>query len=145
MKTYALQRRLASKIMNVGQNKVWFDPLRLNEIGDAITSIDVADLIKDKAIKKLPDKGVKRRAGKERQERKRKRSRKGGKKKRHVQFGKRQYINKIRKLRSYLSFLKQSEKIDQKKYNTLRLAAKSGIVKTKQDINSNIKNTQKTQ
>ena len=143
MKTYSLQRRIAAKIMGVGKNKVWFDPSRMNEMGDAITSADIEDMIKNGAIKKLPSVGVKRRAGKRRQERKKKRSRGSGKKKKIVGTRKRDYINKIRKLRAFLAFLKGSGKISQKQYCKLRLAAKAGSIKTKADINNNIKNALK--
>lgn len=140
MKTYALQRRLAAQLLKVGQNRVWLDPSRLKEIGDAITKLDITELIKDKAIKKLPVVGVKRRAGKKRQLRKRKRGRKAvGRKKKTVIRRKRQYINKIRKLRVYLLSLKKQGMINKRQYRALRLAAKAGTVNTKQEIKSKLK------
>ena len=50
MKTFALQRRLASDILSVGRNKIWFDPLRLNDIQQALTRSDIDELIKENAI-----------------------------------------------------------------------------------------------
>ena len=139
MKTYTLQKRLAAKLLGVGKNRVWLSPPRLGEIGDAITKADVEGLIKEGAIKKLPVLGVKRRAGKVRQLQKRKRGRTTGRKRRIVKEGKRQYIHRVRKLRNFISTLKQQGLIDIKQHKSLRKDVKSGLIKTKQDINFRIK------
>lgn len=139
MKTYALQKRLAAKILGIGRNRVRFDNSRLNEIGDAITKMDIADLIKDGAIKKLPVAGVRRRAGKLRQLRKKKRGKRAGKKKKTVGLRKKQYMHRIRKLRKHLLALKRQGTISIQQYKGLRSAAKSGLIKSKQDIEARIK------
>lgn len=139
MKTYALQKRLAAQLLKVGKNKIWLDPTKLKDIGDAITKIDITELIKEKIIKKMPVAGVKRRAGKLRQIRKKKRGRKAvGRKKRTVKKKKTVYMHKVRKLRSYLSTLKKENSIDSKQYQKLRSAVKAGLVNTKHEIKSKI-------
>jgi len=54
------QRRLAADILGVGQNRVWMDPQRLEEIQTAITSQEIRRLIGDGAIRKLPERGISR-------------------------------------------------------------------------------------
>lgn len=139
MKTYTLQKRLAAKLLGVGKNRVWLSPSRLNEIGDAITKMDIEALIKEGAIKKLPVFGVKRRAGKMRQIQKRKRGRTTGRKRKMIKKSKKQYIHRVRKLRGFISALKQQGLINAGQYKLFRKDIKSGIIKVKQDINSKIK------
>jgi large subunit ribosomal protein L19e len=139
MKTYMLQRRLAAKLLGVGKNRVWLSQLRLNEIGDAITKVDVKGLIKEGAIKKLPVVGVKRRAGKMRQLQKKKRGRTTGRKRRVVKKTKKQYIQRVRKLRNHVHILKRQSLINMKQYKLFRKDIKSGAVRTKQDINIQLK------
>lgn len=50
------QRRLASKVLKCGISKIWIDSKRLDKVKQAITKKDIRGLIKDKIIKKLPDK-----------------------------------------------------------------------------------------
>jgi large subunit ribosomal protein L19e len=133
MKTLKAKKTMAAKVLGVGANKVWFDPLRLNEIKEAITKQDIQDLIKDKAIKKKPSLGIKRRAGKERLKRKMKgRRRNEGK----IKFKKSDgnYPKRIRKLRSFLKNLKQSNKISKEQNKKIYRLIKAGVLKNKQSI-----------
>jgi large subunit ribosomal protein L19e len=140
MKTYRLQKRLAAQVLQVGQNKVWLDPTYSKEIGEAITKADIDALIKDGAIKKHPTIGTKRRAGRIRQLRKRKRRGRGrGKTKLVPKQRKREYINRIRKLRVYLESLRQQRVVDQAQYKKFRMLAKAGLIKNKQDIMARLK------
>ncbi|MCX8194180.1 MAG: 50S ribosomal protein L19e [Candidatus Pacearchaeota archaeon] len=142
MKTLALQKRLAAKVLKVGLNKVWFDPDGIDEIKEAITKADIEALIKEGIIKKKPKKGIKRRAGKIRQLRKRKgRKRRVGKKKKFLKKKKKNYIyiNRIRNLRAYIKELKKKGIIDSKQSATLRKLAKASIIKTKKEIDERIK------
>jgi len=140
MKTFALQKRLASKVLDVGKNSVWFDSERLNDIKEAITKEDIKILVKEGAIKKKHAKGIKRRAGKIRQIRKRKgRARGEGKKKGKLKKGKKEYVLKIRNLRSYIKILKKRKEITATESDRLRKLAKAGIIKTKNEIQAAIK------
>ncbi len=140
MKTLALQKRIAASILKIGQNRVWFDPFRINDIREAITKEDIRVLIKEKAIKRKPVIGVKRRAGKIRQKRKRKgRGRGPGRKRKIVKKRKKEYIIKIKNLRKYIQTLKQENIISTKESRKLMRLSKAGMFKSKKDIKDKIK------
>ena len=65
------QRRLASQILKVGQNRVWIDPERMDDVEAAITREEVKKLIHEKIIVSLPEKGVSRARAKTVHEKKR--------------------------------------------------------------------------
>ena len=46
------QRRLASELLKVGQNRVWMDPDRVEDIQSAITKSDVRKLIYEGTVRK---------------------------------------------------------------------------------------------
>jgi large subunit ribosomal protein L19e len=142
MKTLHPQKRMAAKALNVGENKVWFDPERISEIKEAITQQDIIDLIGDKAIKRRPHSGQKRRAGKINLKRKRKGRRRGPGHIRKV-INKKDYIHKIRKLRSFLKSLKVINKINNEEYRKIYTLLKAGMFKNKQAITEYIKEKQK--
>lgn len=140
MKTLALQKRLAASALKVGINKVWLDPDRIDKIKEAITRADIETLIKEGVIKKRPKIGIKRRAGRLRQLRKRKGRRRGaGKKKKFLKKKKKNYVNRIRKLRSYIKELKERKIIDNEQAAKLRKLAKAGVIKSRKEIDERIK------
>src|SRR4030066_239904 len=71
------QRRLASQILKIGQNRVWIDPERTDDVDGAITREEVRKLIHEKVIKASPEKGVSRARAKTVHEKKRVGRRKG--------------------------------------------------------------------
>jgi large subunit ribosomal protein L19e len=54
------QRRLASQILKIGQNRVWINPERMDDVEGAITREEIRKLIHEKIIVSLPVKGVSR-------------------------------------------------------------------------------------
>jgi large subunit ribosomal protein L19e len=44
------QKRLAADVLDVGKNRVWFDPEAQGEIADAITREDIRELVDDGTI-----------------------------------------------------------------------------------------------
>ena len=126
MKKLDTQRRLAAEMLNVGENKIMFDSLRFDDISKAITRADIKDLIKDKAI-------MKRITGKSKMK-KEKRRRGTGKIKMRIKARKKKYIAKIRKLRRYLSEVKDKKIITLQEYQYLRRLAKSGHFKTRRHL-----------
>ncbi|MEM3019492.1 MAG: 50S ribosomal protein L19e, partial [Candidatus Bathyarchaeia archaeon] len=54
------QRRLASQILKVGENRVWMDPERMEDIESSITREEIKRLIHEGAIRKIPEKGISR-------------------------------------------------------------------------------------
>jgi len=126
MKKLDTQRRLAAEILGIGENKIMFDSLRFDDISKAITRADIKDLIKDKAI-------MKRITGKSKRK-KEKRRRGTGKIKMRIKARKKKYIAKIRKLRRYLSEVKDKKIITLQEYQYLRRLAKSGHFKTRRHL-----------
>ena len=107
------QKRISADILGIGKKRIWFDPLRISDIQEAITRQDLKDLIKEGAIKKMPVQGVKRRSGKTREGRYAK--------------GRRRGMGKIRKMRKYLKMLRREGKINKTEHTKMRRLAKSGI------------------
>jgi large subunit ribosomal protein L19e len=60
MTDLAGQRRLAARILKVGQNRVWINPERMDDVEGAITREEVRKLIHEKIIVSLPQVGVSR-------------------------------------------------------------------------------------
>lgn len=54
------QRRMAAELFKCGENRVWIDPDRLEDVADAITRADVRIAISSGAIHKLPKVGQSR-------------------------------------------------------------------------------------
>ena len=67
MTDLSAQKRLAADILDVGKNKVWFDPDEQGEIADAITREDVRDLVDQGVIRAEDAKGNSRGRARERQ------------------------------------------------------------------------------
>lgn len=129
------QRRLASEILGCGENRIWMDPTRMEDVGEAITRADVRRLIDSKAIKAKQKVGVSRGRARYLQEQKRKGkrrghgSRKGSKKARTPK--KRAWINTIRPIRAQLMELRKQGKIDKATYRKLYRRAKGGMFRNK--------------
>ena len=60
MTDLAGQRRLAARILKIGQNRVWINPERMDDVEGAITRQEVRKLIHEKIIVSLPEQGVSR-------------------------------------------------------------------------------------
>jgi len=122
----SIQKKLASKVLKVGIDKVWLDPTKMEEIEKAITKADIRRLIKKGYIKKKEAK----RFRKEREKKRRKGpgSRKG--KKTAKVSRKRRWINTVRPLRRYLRQLKSSGVLSSKDYRKLRLLVKGGMFRS---------------
>lgn len=125
------QKRMAAHVLGIGENKVVFDHLRLEEIKQAITKADIEDLIKDRAIRARPGKqGFKKE--------KRKRT-KAGSVKRTVVKRKRNYINRIRKTRAYVKEQLKMGAISKALEQEVRKYAKAGQFKNLKNVKEYIK------
>ncbi len=51
------QKRLAADVLGVGENRVWLDPDEQDELADAITREDIAELIDEGLIRAKPASG----------------------------------------------------------------------------------------
>ena len=138
MTDLSIQKRLAAEIAGVGISRVKFDVNRLDIVEGAITREVIKRLIKDGTIIIEPVKGNSR--GRWRVRRKRRSygryrghgSRKGKKSARADE--KREWINRIRKIRRYLKYLRDHEIIDKRTYRRLYLLAKGGVFSSLADL-----------
>lgn len=130
MTNLSSQRRLAAQIMKVGQNRVWIDPQRMDDVEAAITREEVKKLVHEKVIAPLPEKGVSRARAKTVQAKKRKGRRKGAGSKTGAGYAKitkkEAWMSKIRSLRKRLRELKASRVITETTYRKSYVMAGSG-------------------
>jgi len=124
------QRRLAAQILNIGENRVWIDPERADDVEVAITRQEIRKLIHDGIIKALPVNALSRgRARAQAYKKKTKRrigpgSRKG--KKFSVVSRKERWMSRIRAQRKHLKDLRERRIITVNTYRSLYMKAKGG-------------------
>jgi len=132
------QKVIASKVLKCGKSRVWIDPVRLNDVEDAITTEDVRRLIKDGIIKALPKRGISsfRRAKMVKQKRKGRGkgygSRKGSAGARTP--SKAQWMKRIRAIRRLLRELRKQDVIEKRTYRNMYMVAKSGFFRSKSHL-----------
>ncbi|XES77300.1 MAG: 50S ribosomal protein L19e [Candidatus Bathyarchaeia archaeon] len=124
------QRRLASSILKVGENRVKINPQRIDDVESAITREEIRKLVHDKAISAAPIKGVSRGRAKVIQSKKR-RGRRNGPGSKTGSPGatitkKEAWMTKIRSLRRKLRELKANRTITESHYRELYMIAGSG-------------------
>ena len=68
MTDLSAQKRLASEVLDVGKNRVWFDPDAQAEIAEAITRADIRELVADGTIRAEEPSGNSRGQARERQQ-----------------------------------------------------------------------------
>jgi large subunit ribosomal protein L19e len=143
MTNLSSQRRLAAQILKVGQNRVWINPERMDDVEVAITREEVKKLIHEKVITSLPEKGVSRARAKTIQEKKRKGRRKGAGSKTgagHAKISKKEaWMSRIRSLRKRLRELKASRVITETTYRKLYMIAGSGRFESVADLERYLK------
>ena len=137
------QRRLASEILKTGQNRVWLDPERIEEIEVALTRGDIRRLIHEKSIKALAEKGVSRSRARFLHER-RKIGRRRGVGSREGSPGakvprKDVWIHNIRVLRRRLKTLREGHLLTKKAYRQLYRKAKGGTFKNASHLEQYLK------
>ncbi len=128
------QKRLAAEILGVGVSRIWIDPERIDDVAEAITREDIKRLIHDGVIKVKPIHGNSRARWKVRHEQRKKGRRRGyGRRKgdataRHDR--KENWMNRIRKIRRFLRYLRDHNMIDRRTYRRLYRLAKGGVFKS---------------
>jgi large subunit ribosomal protein L19e len=120
----SLQRKLAAKILKVGESRVWLDPTKTEDIRKAITKADIRRLIQKGYIKALPKKVKKPKEGGRRTRRK-----KGSKYAKLTK--KRRWISTVRPLRKMLKELKASGQVDTRTYKRLYKLVKGGVFRSR--------------
>ena len=125
------QRKLAARLLNVGVNRIWIDPDRLDDVALAIRRDDIRRLIHEGAIQKAPIKGISRGRAKVVQE-KRKRGLRSGpgsrKGKRTSRLSSKQrWMIKIRAIRQHIRKLRARRIIKPRDYRRLYRLSKGGM------------------
>ena len=136
------QRRMAATLLKCGENRIWMDHDRLDEIAKAVTKSDIRILIHGKAIKSRQIKGIsggRRKFAAKQKEKGRRRgqgSRKGAKYARLPR--KDQWIRTIRPIRSELKTLREQGKINPTTYRQYYRKAKGGEFRSRQHLRSHM-------
>ncbi len=137
------QRRLAAQILKVGQNRVWIDSERMDDVEAAITRDEIRKLIHEGVIKSLPEKGVSRARARILHEKKKKGRRRGPGSRSgasHAKISKKEaWMNKIRALRKRLRELKINRIITENTYRKLYRMASSGRFESVADMERHLK------
>jgi large subunit ribosomal protein L19e len=129
---------MAAKILKCGESRVWMDPIRTADIGEAITSEDVRHLIKDGVIAAMPKRGLSSFRKNKTAGQKRKGRRRGpGSVKGHkgTRLKKKQtWMRTVRSIRRLLKDLKTENRIDNRTYRDLYTKSKSGYFRSKSHV-----------
>ena len=137
------QRRLASKILKVGENRVWIDSERISDVETAITREEIRKLINEGVIKAAPKKGTSRARVKILKIKKQKGLRRGPGTKEGASRAKisqkEAWMNKIRAIRKQLRMLKKERIITENTYRVVYRKAGSGIFDSIADVERYIK------
>ena len=137
------QRRLAAQILKVGQNRVWIDPERMDDVEGAITRDEVRKLIHEKVIVSMPEKGVSRSRAKSIRAKKVKGRRGGPGSVTGAGYArvtqKQAWMIKIRSLRRKLRELKATRTITEDTYSQYYRMAGSGRFQSIAELERNLK------
>ncbi len=137
------QRRLAAEILKIGQNRVWINPDRMDDVEGAITREEVRKLIHEKVIASLPVAGVSRGWAKTIQGKKRLGRRSGPGSVTSAGYAKvtqkDAWMIKIRSLRRKLRELKASRVITEATYTQYYRMAGSGRFNSIAELERNLK------
>ncbi len=138
MTNLSSQRRLAAQILKIGQNRVWIDPARVDDVEGAITREEIRRLIHEKVIVSLPEQGVSRGRAKTIQGKKRRGRRMGPGSRTGSGFAKiprkEVWMIKIRSLRRRLRELKAERVIAETTYTQMYRMAGSGKFESIADL-----------
>ncbi len=133
-----IQKRLAATILKTSKSKIKFDGDRLEDIKESITKVDIRNLIKDKAIEKVPIIGPSRVRARKQMEQKAKGKRRGQgsrKGKSTARLPKKErWMNHVRKQRELLKKLRDNKKITTGAYRDLYSKSKGGFFRSVRHI-----------
>lgn len=137
------QKRMAAQILDCGENRVWIDPNREEDVADAITRADIRTAIESGTIRAKAKKGISR--GRTRHNMKQKsKGRQRGPGSRKGAAGartptKRDWIQTIRPIRATLKDLRDTGKITKKVYREFYMKAKGGMFKSRAHVVTHLK------
>lgn len=137
------QKRMASKILKCGENRVWFDPYLIEEIKLAITREDIRNLVDEGIILKKNKKGISKSRKNLLHSRKKKGRARGFGKRKGAKYArspkKKNWMKRIRPLRRELKKLRDRKLITPATYRKLYKNAKGGMFDSVAHLNRYIK------
>jgi len=141
------KKRLVSRIVGVGVNRVRFDSDHLDDVADAITRDDIRSLITANTITIKSFKGTSRGRAKTKKIQKSKRgstqgSKKGRKGARETK--KTAYVNKVRALRYILKIAKDRKEIDNEIFKSIYRQIGGNTIRNKAHLRTIISEAQKS-
>lgn len=132
------QKRLASRLLDCGENRVRFDDTRASEIKEAITAADLRALIKEGAVYAAPVQGISRGRARKTASQKTKGRRKGhGSRKGRATartVRKETWMHKIRAQRDLLEELREDGFIEKTTYTRMYRKAKGGFFRSRRHL-----------
>ncbi|PSQ26822.1 50S ribosomal protein L19e [Halobacteriales archaeon QS_9_68_17] len=138
MSDLSAQKRLAADVLDVGKNRVWFDPEAQGDIAEAITREDIRELVDDGTIQAKEAQGNSRGRARERQ-RKRSYGHQKGPGSRKGKAGARQdpkddWQERIRAQRAKLKELRAEGEITASQYRDLYNKSRGGEFRSVQRL-----------
>ena len=138
------KKRLVSRVVGVGVNRVRFDSDHLDDVTDAITRVSIRSLITANTIKIKPIVGTSRGRARLKKIQKRKRGTKQGSKKgrKGARIGKKKiHVAKVRALRYRLKVAKDRKEITNKEFWTLYKMINGNTIRNSAHLRSLIEET----
>jgi len=130
MSNLRTQKRIAARVLGIGESRVWVNPAAATDIAQAMTREDVRGLIEQGLIQERPKTVLTRQRAKERVERRKKRHGVGHGKRKGSASGrkssKEKWMGKIRAQRNFIRGLKVKKVITPQIYRQYYLRAKGG-------------------
>ena len=136
------QRRMAAEILKCGENRVWMNPDREDEVSDCITRADIRTAVASGLIKAKPKKGISKARTRHNAEQKSKGRRKGPGSRKGTSNArlsdKRKWIATIRPIRDELKTLRDEGKISPSVYRMYYRRAKGGVYKNRRNLKAHM-------
>lgn len=134
------QKRMAAELLEVGENRIWLDPSKQDDIAMAITKEDIKELIEEGAIQARDKKGTsKGRARKKQKQKERGRSSGPGTKKgakNSKKSKKEEWMNDIRAQRKKLKQFREENRLSSSNYRELYKKVKGGEIRDVKHLES---------
>jgi large subunit ribosomal protein L19e len=143
MASLKTQRRLAAAILKVGNNRVWINPEKMDDVETAITREDIKRLINEGVVKPRPKTGISRARARVLHNKKKKGLRSGGGSKSgssNARVSKKQaWMTRVRALRRRLKDLKTRKTLTESTYRELYRMTSSGRFASVADLERYLK------
>jgi large subunit ribosomal protein L19e len=144
MSNLSTQKRLAADVLDVGKNRVWFDPGRQGDIAEAITRDDIRDLVEEGAIRSSEARGNSKGRARERKKKRAYGHRKGAGSRRGKAGGRQDpkddWQERIRAQRERLRALRDSGEITAEQYRQMYAKATGGEFRSVERMMTYIEN-----